>query len=139
MLRIELNGVDQSKGMEIGAGEQISGLSVVLGCGSGAIRGTLKVGGTLPPGSRLMVQCVRTEAGNNVRHYTQPISPDIRGRFALEGLLPGNYELTAFIFIRPGPGTPSERPRFARQTVSASNGAETEVTLVIDLNENKQQ
>lgn len=139
VLRIELNGVDQSKGIEMGAGDQISGLSVVLGYGSGVIRGTLKVeGGTLPPGSRLMVQCVRNEA-NNERRYTQPVYPDIRGRFAFEGLLPGNYKLTAYTSIRQGAGTPSERPRFATQTVSVNNGAETAVTLVIDLNENKQQ
>jgi len=140
VLRIEREGLDQSRGIEIGAGEQISGLRVVLGYGSGVIRGTVKVeGGALPPGSRLMVQCTRTEAGNNVRHYTQPISPDIRGRFAFEGLLPGNYELTTFTSTRQGAGTPSGRPRFARQTVSVTNTAETEVTLVIDLNENKQQ
>jgi hypothetical protein len=138
VLRMEQNGVDQSNGIEIGAGEQISGLRVVLSYGSGVIRGTVKVeGGMLPAGSRLMVQCVRNEGGARQRRYIQPISPDIRGRFAFEGLLPGDYAVTAFASVAPGAGTPPQ-PKFARQTVSVNNGSETDVTLVVDLNEKRQ-
>jgi len=85
-----------------------------------------------------MVQCVRNDGANRQLRYIQPVFPDIRGRFAIEGLFPGEYALTAVAAVATGAGTPSQ-PKFARQTVSVNNGSETEVTLVIDLNENKQQ
>lgn len=139
MLRVERDGAEQPNGVEIRSGEQISGLKIVLGYGSGVIRGTVKVeGGTLPASSRLMVQCVRNDGANRQLRYIQPVFPDIRGRFAIEGLFPGEYALTAVAAVATGAGTPSQ-PKFARQTVSVNNGSETEVTLVIDLTENKQQ
>src|SRR5215510_1352510 len=51
LLRIERNGIDLSDELEVGAGEDINGVRIIVGQGSGVIRGSLKiVGGPLPEG-----------------------------------------------------------------------------------------
>ena len=67
--------------------------------------------------------------------------PDARGRFSLEGLLPGEYELTVSLMIitpsAPGSAPPPPArvvPRtLAKQNINVTNGTETQVTLVADL------
>src|SRR5262249_40361426 len=54
--RVELNGTDQTSGIDVGAGQQITGVRVVLRHGSGLIRGRVKFeGGTLPEATMIMV------------------------------------------------------------------------------------
>jgi len=72
--------------------------------------------------------------------------PDARGRFSLEGLLPGEYEIAVYSmsmsltpFVPGGPGIAPPPPGMgsnrllAKQNVTVANGVETEVTLVINL------
>jgi Carboxypeptidase regulatory-like domain len=136
LVRVERDGVEQQGGVEIVAGEQVSGVKVILGYGTGVIRGQVKVeGGMLPEGSRLFVSCNRIDGK---RVPMNPTFPDLRGRFTLEGLLPGEYEVSVTAMFTPVAGGPQSRPRFVKQTVSVTNGTEAEVTLLINLNENKQ-
>ena len=51
VLRIEREGVRQNREIEIQAGENLNGISVVVAYGMSVIRGQVKLeGGTLPPG-----------------------------------------------------------------------------------------
>jgi hypothetical protein len=135
LLRVERDGVEQTDGVvEIGPGEQVSGVKVVVAFGTGVIRGQVKVeGGALREASGIFITC--SKVGSNAEPYIQPVTTDLRGRFAFEGLLTGDYELSMTAVVG---GVPPSRPRVAKQTVSIVNGKETEVTFVIDLNESKQ-
>jgi protocatechuate 3,4-dioxygenase beta subunit len=138
LLRVERDGVEQQGGVEISAGEQVFGVKVVLGYGTGVIRAQVKTeGGVLPAGARLFADLRRigSSEGTNIK---QPAFPDSRGRFVFEGLLPGEYEVSLTAMAMPVPGAPQPRPKFAKQTVSVINGTEAQVVLVIDLNEKKQ-
>ena len=64
--------------------------------------------------------------------------PDSRGRFATDGLLPGEYQLSLTLQVRPVSGSPQVSPKFVKQTVRVTNGTETQVTMVVDLNEKNQ-
>jgi hypothetical protein len=134
LLRVERDGVEQTDGVEIGPEEQVSGVKVVVAFGTGVIRGEVKVeGGAQREASGIFITC--RKVGSIDQWSIQPVTTDLRGRFAFEGLLAGDYELSMTAAVGGGPPL---RPRVAKQTVSIVNGKETEVTFVIDLNESKQ-
>jgi 5-hydroxyisourate hydrolase-like protein (transthyretin family) len=136
LLRVERDGVEQTDGVEIGAGEEVSGVRVVVAFGTGVIRGQVKIEGGQREGSGIFITC--RKVGNSTEPYIQPVTTDLRGRFDFEGLMTGEYELSMNAMIAPVAGGPPSRPRVAKQTVSIVNGTETEVTFIIDLNEGKQ-
>lgn len=136
LTRLERDGVEQPEGIEIAAGEQISGIKVVLAYGTGVIRGQVKIeGGASLDGARMFVACRQIPNGQG--RGVPTVSPDTRGRFAFDGLLPGDYEIFLNITIIPAAGG---RPfqKSVTQRVSITNGTETPVTFLIDPNENKQ-
>lgn len=100
--RVERDGVAQPGGIQIQTGEPLSGLRIVAANSSGSIRGVVKVeNGTLPAGGRLIVSiskmgdAVSTPSGGGT-------SADARGRFVIEGLAAGTYELTATALFPDG-------------------------------------
>jgi protocatechuate 3,4-dioxygenase beta subunit len=129
MLRVERDGVEQRAGIiDIPAGTQVSGVRVVVEYGTGIVRGQVRVeNGTLPEGTRLYVSARRPAS-------TEPSllggEVDARGHFLLEGLPPGEYQLR--LAGRLGQSNRPVPP--VLQNVSVTNGVETAVTLVIDLN-----
>lgn len=129
ILRIEREGVAQPRGLEIKAGEEISGLKIIVVYGNGTVRGTVKWDGGPPPdGSRLLARITRdTKDGDNTTAI-RPQEVDARGHFVFQGIPSGSYEITVNAFV------PQARSRqvTARQTVSVSDGVVTEVELVID-------
>ena len=134
LLRVERDGVEQTDGVEIGAGEQVSGVKVVVAFGTGVIRGRVNIeGGAQREASGILITC--RKVGSIDQWSIQPVTTDLRGRFDIEGLLTGEYELSMTAAVA---GVPLSRQRVAKQTVSIVNGKETEVTFVIDLNESKQ-
>ena len=89
--RVEHNGAPAHDGIEVKAGEQVSGVRVVLLYGAPTIRGELKVvGGEHPAGIRFravargMDQSWQGELGAEL---------DARGQFAIENAPPGEYEV----------------------------------------------
>jgi len=137
LMRVEREGVSLRDGVDVAAGENVSGVRVVLGYGTCVVRGHVRVqGGELTSGTRLIISAGRLGADGMRRSTT----PDARGRFSLEGLLPGEYEITVTTMsvtpsapgAPPPPGIRSSRT-LATQNVTVANGVETEVTLVIDL------
>jgi hypothetical protein len=137
LLRVERDGVEQTGGVEIGPGEQVSGVKVVVAFGTGVIRGRVNIeGGAQREASGILITC--RKVGSVDPWSIQPVTTDLRGRFDIEGLLTGEYELSMTAAVTPVAGVPPPRPRVAKQTVSIVNGKETEVTFVIDLNESKQ-
>ncbi len=136
LIRIEREGVEQENKLEIPAGGHITGLRVVLAYGSARIRGLVKFeGGRLPEGIRAMIGVTRvSESSQSMPAPMAPVSSrtiDERGRFLIEGLVPGEYELTLGVFSTTGGPPPPIKP--VKQRVSVT-GPETEVTIVVDLN-----
>jgi hypothetical protein len=130
LVRVERDGVDHPEGIEIGAGEQVTGVKIVLAYGTGVIRGQVNIeGGTV---TRMMVACRRKSSSPFRRE--SPVFPDSRGRFSIDGLMQGEYEISLAATVASSGGGPP-RQKFLTQTLSITNGMETQVTFVIDLNE----
>jgi protocatechuate 3,4-dioxygenase beta subunit len=132
--RIELSGRDLVSGFSIGAGEHITNVRMLLSYGTGVVKGEVQVqGGEFAELSGLSVACRRT---GNPLHRPLRVPVDVRGRFVIENLPPGEYTISVN-------GQPIQRsaatlfPR-ASQQVSIVNGVETPITLVINLRPNSQ-
>jgi hypothetical protein len=126
ILRVELDGVVLPRGVELGADEQqVTGVKVVLKYGTGSIRGAVKLeNGPLPSGSRLQVWIRKVgDTSSNSRPYT----PDLRGRFLIEGIDAGDYELNVQVDV------PGREPPRATQTITITDGTVTEVAITVDL------
>ncbi|HWW77139.1 MAG TPA: carboxypeptidase-like regulatory domain-containing protein [Pyrinomonadaceae bacterium] len=125
LLRIEYEGADRSRGIEVSEGAQVSGVVAVYAYGDGGVRGQVNVtNGSLPPQTRLAVFVLRPGAG---LHFAgRPADVDERGRFAVGGLPSGDYELVVRA-LRPG-----MRALEVRQHVAVPEDGETAVTLTLD-------
>ncbi len=127
LVRVEREGVPLRDGIELTGTEPISGVKLTLVYGSGAIRGEVKVIGTLSPDTRLFVWA--NHGGQDAGRST-PV--DARGRFVLENLAPGEYALSISQSVVSGTSTTHTRP-VPMQKVTVGAG-ETTVTLTLDLN-----
>jgi hypothetical protein len=125
---LERNGAVLQRGLEIKSGEQILGVKVVVVYGTGIVRGTVKIeNGPLPTGARFTVRLVDPNAPSKMVGRSQ--GADARGRFVIEGVAAGSYDLLVNIYI-PQSGT---RAPFSRQSVTVTEGAVVEVEPVIVL------
>lgn len=129
--RVERDGVVFPRGVEIKSGEQVSGLKIFVIYGNGIVRGTIKIeNGPLPTEARLFIQLAKP---GDTSFMVRPQVVDARGRFAVEGVPAGTFELYAQCSI---PGS-RVRPPSARQSITVTEGSVTEVELVIDLAANQ--
>lgn len=126
--RIERDGVLQRE-IEVAAGAEVRGIRVVIEYGTGSVRGVVKIdNGPLPEGARMFVSARRR---GDTGQWNRGTQVDSRGRFLLEGLAPGEYEVVLRTNI---PGMPQRRIASVRQNVTATNGVEAEVIMTVDLN-----
>jgi len=124
--RVERDGVVQPRGLEIDSGEpQVTGVKIFLRYGTGSVRGEVKIeNGPLPVGGRVMVSLKKLgEAESNFRSYI----PDLRGHFLIEGVSAGEYE------VRVQANVPRREPPSAKQQITVSEGAVSEVVITVDL------
>lgn len=129
IVRVERDGVAQPSGLEIKDGEQVTGVRLVVNYGNGTIRGIVKLeNGELPSTARVGVWFTRVGDDPSRMGGSLP-SPqvDSRGRFIVEGLAPGAYEINASVY------TPDSRtrPPSTKQQVNVADGEVTEVTLTL--------
>ncbi|HEU4390861.1 MAG TPA: hypothetical protein VFV34_23860, partial [Blastocatellia bacterium] len=134
ILRIEQNGRVLSDGIAVGEGEQVSGVRVVLGVGGGVIRGQVTTTGGNLEGVSLYLYC-RQVSGNQGGSTSAAV--DSRGRFVIQNLVAGEYELmlgpmTVYTTGPEGGRTMSRMPT-VKQTVSVRQGAESDVTILLSL------
>lgn len=133
LVRVERDGVAiQPGGMEIAPEAEITGVRVIFEYGSGSIRGQVRFeNGTLPEGTRTFIVISRANDEPNTRPvaYSQL---DARGRFIIEGLAAGDYQITVSVQRPPGL---NQRPITVKQSVTISSGIETEAVIVMDLSE----
>jgi hypothetical protein len=128
LLRIERSGVEQREGIEVSAGEQVSGVKAILVYATGVIRGQVKIEGMDYPDDARMHISIRRAGANEENGLDKQI--DSRGRFVIEGLAAGEYEITVSGFIaRPGTSQITFKP--VTKTATVTNGAELEMTFVL--------
>ena len=107
----------------------ITCLSAFGQAGTSTIRGIVKIeGGTLPPDARLSLRLTREGASSP---QTGGVV-DSRGRFTLTNLAAGTYEIMLQAYI-PNLSPPKRQPQPLTQTVSLTDGGETEVAFTLDL------
>ena len=135
ILRIERDGAPQREGVQINPGEQVTGVRIVIGPGTNTLRGQLRItGGSLPEDAIPVVNAYRagTEIVNGRSRQVEA-----GGRFVIEGLAPGEYELKLSVYFPSGPtpetGKLNERLNKRTQAVTVSGNQETQVTFVVDL------
>ncbi len=151
LVRIERNGAAVNGDFEIASGQQVTGIRVVVGYGTGIIQGkVILAGGAIPPGTQLMVT-VRSQNSAAGGGQNRPAQVDATGNFRIEGLYSGSYEVRV-IAVTPNPtsaqvqggqgrggqrGGGGNQPRVripnATQTVNVTNGAVAQVNLNLDL------
>lgn len=129
--RVEREGLDVTRTLELQAGQSLADLRVVLIFGTGTIRGTVKFeNGAPPPGSRIFIAARRE--GSSANNYNA--QPDSRGRFVITNLAAGTYEVTLNLGLPGGPQPPQRRPPPPpKQFVTVADDAEAEVTFTVDL------
>ncbi len=135
LMGVERDGVLQSEGIEVAAGEQVKGLRIIVTYGAGVVHGKVQVsGGSLPENVRFDVMARRTDIPGSPMP-AHGVRADARGRFLLEGLTTGIYEirLTPFIPLPTGGMRMTNWPQL-KQTISVTSGTESQVTFVMDLN-----
>lgn len=137
-LRMEREGIELPREIELTAGEQMTGVRVVMGYGTGVIRGQLNVvGGTLPPEAKFMILPNRVgSTGSTMMGPNGNIFTDARGKFVVEGVFPGEYELQVFPIGTPG-APAMQGLRIEKQRVTVGLG-EVAVTITVNLGEKKE-
>jgi protocatechuate 3,4-dioxygenase beta subunit len=128
--KVERDGADVTRTLEVKAGQPVTDLRVILVYGTGTIRGTVKFeNGTPPSLSRVFVGARREGAVN----YNYGAQLDARGRFVIANLPAGTYEVILNLGFPIGPTPPQQRPPQPKQFVTVGDDAEAEVTFTVDL------
>src|SRR5262249_3170940 len=135
LLRVEQNGAPRSREIDIKSGEQLTGLQFILGLGTITLQGELKIiGRTFPAEQRFFVRARKTDQANEIL-YGGTI--DVRGKFQIENMLAGEYELTVSSFSGANPNLVDPKVRNAFKTAAkkiiVSTEDQTPVILVVDL------
>jgi protocatechuate 3,4-dioxygenase beta subunit len=143
--RIERDGVQIRSAMEIGRGEQISGIRIVAAYNNGTIRGRVKIAGSkLPEGWQLNVSAypIDATAGDRADPAFQlgggSAFADEKGRFVIENLAPGEYELT-YTPMKRGEHNQWSGESEATHRVTVSSNGETPVKFKLDLVRRQQE
>jgi len=133
ILRVEREGVEQRGFVDLQPGQDVTGLRIVLGYGTGSIRGRVNVtGGALPGGTRLTAILRRAGSYASTSSFTAQV--DARGEFVFGGLAAGSYELIlgGAPVATPQGLKPSTVP-VVRRAVTVTDGAASEVAITLDL------
>jgi protocatechuate 3,4-dioxygenase beta subunit len=142
ILQIVRGGADISDGIVVTGREDITGVRVIIGKGSGVIRGRVIVtGGALPNGFQMEVSADRGTGGASA-DFNSSGSVDNKGRFVIEGLLPGEWVLKLILIPPPGFDMNSLkgfRPEQVTQKVILTKGQEAQVTMTLDLSKKNQE
>lgn len=130
VVRVERDGAAVGNKLEIRPGESITGVRIVVAFGTGVIRGQVVVdGGKLPEGSHFIVRANRT--GGRDDRGTQQADVDNKGRFTIQGLVDGEYDLVVTeAGALASSGSPSSLS--ATEHVRISGGGETQATIKLN-------
>jgi hypothetical protein len=141
--RAELNGVPQKDALQINAGQDLAGLKVVVLYANCSIHGHVSVaGGKLPKGATLFVSVTKSVSDSSASSdmiegngrkaggsaYVEP-----GGDFKVQGLAPGEYQVSVQIVSPDGGLGSANKGRSAQQTITLTGGQDAEIELTLDL------
>ncbi len=128
--RIERDGISQSGTVNIKDGEQITGLHLIVKFLTATIHGQVKIeDGELPANGRFEIWIQRVDEGAPQRVTYSESSPriDSRGKFVIEGLGGGTYEINIAIYDS------QYLNRTFKHRVTIADNSTNEVTVTINL------
>lgn len=141
LLRTELNGVPQPRGIPVTTGQQLSGVRLVAAYADGIVEGTVKLqNGPLAPGARLFARLVPVGQQQGGRGASLgAASVDSRGHFIIENVPAGSYNLIVSLFNQQGRrgGQRQPSPATTQQQVNVSEGQVSNVNVTLDLGQNQ--
>jgi hypothetical protein len=143
IVRIERDGVEQSPVFEVRAGEQISGVRIILAYYTAKIRGRITFENGQPtsrpffliaailandPLKSVELRNLSSQDWLDLSSRVKTATIDDKGDFTLKGLAPGEYEVTA-LFLAGSPAAPQKSVK----TVVVPADGDVEVTFTFDL------
>jgi hypothetical protein len=141
--RVERDGVEIRSALEIGPGEHGAGVRVVIVQANGTISGQVEfAGGESPEGWKLHIWATPIEMTTRnegipafYNHNGGSAEANEKGRFVIERLVPGEYELrlNAMAGVGRAASRGAERVKEINQRVNVKGGVETTVKLTLDL------
>ena len=127
--RIEREGAPVEGGIEAKSGEKITGVRLIVAYVSGRLSGQVTLANA-PSSSEYRIMASVSQTGKPAS--SKGVSVDERGRFLIEGLAAGVYELKVNAFpMKPGPVNTAEFPSVT-QTVTIPHNNEAKVSLTLD-------
>jgi hypothetical protein len=143
--RIERDGVEVKDAIEVRPGERVSGVRIVAHRAQGRIRGQVRIaGGALPAGWRLQAYASPpTSADESKSGARTPVLAegnggyaivDEKGRFVIEGLPAGEYDLSITMIKSLANGSQQAfSPPGSNRRVTVGDDVETSFTLTLDI------
>jgi len=154
ILRVERDGAELDKaeqalrGIKVGPGENVTGVRVIVAHYAGVVRGQINIEGALPPGGYLEVSATPVNQPKKDTSWAgskrlgvllsrfRRGTVDARGRFVIERLPPGEYEINLDAYLTPWKddgNTDEDTPVTVTRVVTVSDVGEARVDFVLDL------
>jgi hypothetical protein len=128
IVRTDRDGVTQKDRQKLSDAEQLTGIQIALVHGAGSLQGQVNVqGGALPDGAQVLVRAHLVGSDNSWELWRSGAA-DARGHYEIDGLVDGQYEVTASYFSQ-GRGTGDS----GRQTVTVTGGQAPDTAIILDL------
>ena len=132
LLYVRRDGVEQREGLELRAGERVRNVQVAYAYGTAVVRGEVQFrGGARPSGVTYVVYALRP--GGAIAG--EPAVLDSLGRFQIENLSAGDYELS----LSDWSANATNRSPLAKLTVTVPAEGEVKATLVYDMTPRKEE
>jgi hypothetical protein len=129
LVRVERDGIVKPEGISIKEGEHVQGLRLVVKQLTGVIRGQVKVeGGELPRGSQIFTSIALIDETMHRSYRSRKV--DSRGRFHIQGLAAGRYEVRVNVF---GPGVLLNNASDSKEEITVADNTVSEVVLTLKL------
>ena len=133
LVRVERDGILQPSGVSVKDGEQLTGVRLIIKMLTATIRGQVKVeDGELPTNVRMSIWLhPLDESRPPFRVMSTNSNPQIdsRGRFLIEGIAAGTYEINIGVFESDR----FDANRVFKQQVTVADNSVSEVTVMIKL------
>jgi hypothetical protein len=125
--RIERDGVEQTRNIELKAGEHLTGIRLVLVFGTSTVRGLVKFENGTPPRNARVIARLWPSVRTQSRDPVAAAFVDPRGSFLIQHVPAGNYTL-----IVSSESTVGMKVPVAKQNIVVTEGGNSDVTLTLD-------